>query len=177
MKKKRTLTVVAMVLAVLLLGVGYAVAIDDIKLNITGNATATPNADQYVVKFVENSAQDITEGKPTYISVTPGVTDDLNATIQVTGMKAKGESVTVQYTIANESADLSATLSVAVGTGVSDKFTITPVLGTTLLAKDSTTTLTVTITLNETPISGDLTTSVPVTVTAVPTTPTTNQGA
>lgn len=172
MKKKRTLTVVAMVLAVLMLGVGYA-AISEINLNITGNATASPNADQYVVKFVSGSAKDVTVNKPNHISVTPGVTDNLNATIQVTGMKAKGESVTVQYTIANESADLSAALSVDVGDGVSDKFTITPVLGSELLKKDSTTTLTVTITLNETPISGELTTSVPVTVTAVPTTPTT----
>ena len=173
MKKKRTLTVVAMVLAVLLLGVGYAATIGNIELNITGDATASPNADQYVVKFVSGSAQDITTDKPDHISVTPAVTGNLTGTIEVTGMKAAGESVTVEYTIANESADLSATLSVAVGTeGVSDKFTIDTDLGTTLLAAGGETTLTVTITLNETPITGDLTTEVPVTVTAAPTTPT-----
>lgn len=174
MKKKRTFTILTVLLAVLLLGVGYAATIDDILLNITGSATASPSTDQYIVKFVEDSAQDITTNKPSHITVTPEVTGDLSGTITVTGMKAKDESVTVQYTIANESADLSATLSVAVGTGKSDKFTITPVLGTTVLEKGGTTTLTVTITLNETPISADLTTSVPVTVTAVPTTPTTS---
>lgn len=172
MKKKRTLTVVAMVLAVLLLGVGYAATIGNIQLNITGNATATPDSNLYVVKFTAASETTPIDSKKSYINVDAKVDSDLEGTINVTGMKTKGDSVTVQYTIANESEDLSAALSVDLGDGTSDKFTITPTLGTELLAKDSTTTLTVVITLNETPISGDLTTSIPVTVTAVPTTPT-----
>ena len=171
MKKKRTLTVVAMVLAVLLLGVGYAATIGNIQLNINGNATASQNADQYVVKFVSGSAQDVTVDKPDHIVVNPAITGDLTGTIEVTGMKARGESVTVQYSITNASADLSATLEAAVGTGTNNKFTIETDLGTDVLAKGATTTLTVTITLNETPVSSDITTTVPVTVTATPTTP------
>ena len=170
MKKKRTLTVVAMVLAVLMLGVGYA-AISEINLNITGNATASPNADQFAVKFVSGSAKDVTVSKPAHIMVNPAITSDLAGTIEVTGMKARGESVTVQYSITNASADLSATLEAEVGTGTNNKFTIETDLGTDVLAKGATTTLTITITLNETPVSSDITTTVPVTVTATPTTP------
>ena len=50
MKNKRTLVVVALIVAAILLGIGYA-AIANVTLNITGNVTASPDQTNFKVLF------------------------------------------------------------------------------------------------------------------------------
>ena len=113
MKKKRTLTVVAAVLAVLMLGVGYA-NISNITLNITdsSSATATPSADQFAVKFTQAAKT----SAPDYATVNQSVdtSDPTKGNIEISGLKAKGDTVVVTFTILNDSADLAANLVTAV---------------------------------------------------------------
>ena len=98
MSKTSKILIAVMVLAVLLLGIGYA-AIQNVTLNITGTAVADPNQANFKVQF---------SGEPTVSDadkVKAAVSDELNATINVTGLTAKGESVAATYTVHNASED------------------------------------------------------------------------
>lgn len=162
MKKKRTLTIVAMVLAVLLLGVGYA-AINDVKLYIEeGQASATPSDANFNVAFDQN-AQVTTTG-----TVTAAYTDATHATFSATGLSAKGDKASATYTIKNSSADLSATLAAVVGTLTGDAtyFNVTHSFANTTIAKGASTTLTVTVELVKTPVEASVGVTFPVTITA-----------
>ena len=174
MKKKRTLTVLAAVLAVLMLGVGYA-NITNITLSITdsSSATASPSADQFAVKFTQAAKT----SAPDYATVNQSVdtSDPTKGTISISGLKAKGDTVVVTFTILNDSKDLAANLVAAVNNDDADydktNFKVSSSLGATKIEHGSTTTLTVTVELLTTPISADLTTKIPVSVTASATTP------
>ncbi|MBO5414945.1 MAG: hypothetical protein J6A17_04890 [Bacilli bacterium] len=174
MKKKRTLTVVAVLLAVLMLGVGYAM-ISEISLTITdtSSAIASPDDSQFEVKFTEA----VKTSAPAYatVSQTIDASDPTKGTISISGLKAKGDTVVVTYTILNNSADLAANLVTAVNNDAEgyDKtnFRVTSVLGAGKIEHSATTTLAITVELLTTPISGDLTTKIPVSVTATATTP------
>ena len=151
MKKKRTLTVVAMVLAVLMLGVGYA-AITSVNLKIEqGSASATPDQGNFVVKFDKNT-QVTTTGNGT-ITAAYDASNELLATFSVAGLTAKGQTASATYTIKNYSPDLIANLAV-----------------NNVAAAD--TTLVVTVNLIKTPVNDDVSISFPVTVTATAEQPT-----
>ena len=97
MKKRRTLIVTLLLVAVLALGIGYA-SVSNIILSITGNAdVAADNANFKVVftKPVSDAAANI--------SVDTGATH--NASIAVTGLKTVGEKATVTIDILNDDAD------------------------------------------------------------------------
>lgn len=174
MKKKRTLTVVAAVLAVLMLGVGYAAVAKDV-LTINGTASATPSDNNFVVEFDRTKDVDSTGG------ASGAYTDATTATFTVEGLTAKDQTASATYTIKNSSADLAATLEAVVGTkvngaeGTEDDKTYFDVSYS--FAKDSInaggdTTLTVTVKMLKTPVSEDVSITFPVTITATPVQPT-----
>lgn len=152
------------IVAILIIGVGYA-AISNITLNITGTAAATPNDANFAVAF---------SGTPTVsdaTKVTAAVTDEENATINVTGLIAKGDIATATYTIQNTSADLSAELSATVTNSNEEYFEVTYDLGATNIAKGAATTITVTVELIKTPITDSVSSTVGVQIIAEPVQP------
>lgn len=169
MKKKRTLTVLAAVLAVLMLGVGYAAVANDV-LNITdASASATPDSANFVVEFDQTSTIQKSTG------VEAAYTDATNATFSVSGLTAKDQTASATYTIKNSSADLSANLAAAIGTmtngtsGTEDDktyFNVTYSFGSTTVEAGGDTTLTVTVTMLKTPVAEDVSVTFPVTITA-----------
>ena len=112
MTKTSKIVAIVLIAAILIIGVGYA-AIGNITLNIAGSAKADPAQANFTVKFSGTPTTDKTNvaASSTTANVTAAVTDDLNATIGVTGLTAKGDTVSATYTIQNTSADLSANLS------------------------------------------------------------------
>lgn len=149
MKNKRTFATLAVIIAVLVLGVGYAAVTKD--LTITGTLNATVDDSQFVVEFTE--ADNLTN-----INGTPE-TNGLSATFVVDGsnMKTKGDQATVTFTIKNNTnttVGLSAQLSDATitNTNTSSKFVVDASdLSSKTLAPEAETTTTITVTLNETP--------------------------
>lgn len=162
MKQKRTFLVVALLVAALSLAVGYAAITKN--LAVTGEASATTDNANFKVRFT---------GTPTTSDaskVTATVTNELAATINVTGLSTTGDTVTATYTIENYSAELGANLVVESITNTnSDYFKVTASLANPAIAKQETTTLTVTVELLKTPIDSQ-TTSITVPITATATT-------
>ena len=94
MIKRSTLLLIVIVAIIMVLGVGYA-AITSTQLDITGNTTANPSQENFIVKFLEET--EVSDpGKATAI-----VTGDTTATIAVQGLSAKGDTVTATYTVKN----------------------------------------------------------------------------
>lgn len=172
MKNKKTFVGVALLLAVLMLGIGYA-ALTNITLNITGTATGTPDGSNFVVKFSDDASKIVVDKTKANgnASVVAEKTGDLSAKLEVSNLTSKGESVTVTYTIENNSKDLGAEL-VLDPAGVKDSnFEITAVLGSDSIAKGESTTVTVTATLLVTPVTADVSTSFNFAVEAKPVQP------
>ena len=164
MSKTNKIIVVALLAAVLLLGVGYA-AIQNITLNISGTAAADPSQSNFKVMFT--GTPEVSDA--TY--VTAGITDDTNATINVAGLTTKGQIVSATYTVQNTSTDLSADLSVATTNSNTEYFTISSQLAKTSLTAGEATTVTVTVELTKTPVSESVSSTVGVQLTAVPVQP------
>lgn len=95
-KSKKTFVGVFLILAVLFLGVGYA-AIVNITLKISGTLGATADDKNFEVAFSDKAI--VTSDS----KITAEKTDDLNVTIKVTGLTAKGDHVTATYEIENKS--------------------------------------------------------------------------
>lgn len=167
MNKKRTILGGAILVAVLMLGIGYA-AINSVTLNITGSATADPNAANFKVLF-DQSVTPTTTGKGT---TTATITGDAAATMTVTGLTAKGDVATATYTIKNASPDLSANVEVTTDSiSNTEYFKITSSLGKATLTNNDTTTVTVTVELLKTPVTDSVTGNIDVKLTATPAQP------
>lgn len=104
MKKRKTFMGMALVLAILILGVGYA-AINTVNLTINGTANVTANADFHVV-FDRNDEIEVTGG-----TTGAGATyeEDLKATMTVS-LDSTNKTQSAIYKIDNKSSELSATL-------------------------------------------------------------------
>ena len=172
MRRTNKIIIAVILVAVMLLGIGYA-AIQNITLNITGTATADPNQANFTVKFSGTPTTDKTNvsENSTGAKVTAAITDDTNATINVEGLTAKGDVVTVTYTVQNTSADLSADLTVETTNNNEEYFTITSELGKTSLTATEATTLTVTVELIKTPITASEEATIGIQLTAAPVQP------
>ncbi|MBR3613955.1 MAG: leucine-rich repeat protein [Clostridia bacterium] len=164
MKRTSKMIMAAVIVAVLLLGVGYA-AIQNITLNINGTAAADPSQSNFKVMF---SGTPIVSDE-TY--VTAAVTDDTNATINVEGLTKKGDVVTATYTVQNASTDLSADLAVATTNNNTEFFTLSSELAKTSLIAGEATTLTVTVELTKTPITESVSATIGVQLEAMPVQP------
>ena len=152
MKNRKRFITIFFIIAVLVLGVGYA-AITTVNLTITGDATATPNDANFKVAFNGTKTQDnctatVTEGSK-------------SATITITGdnFSKAGDTATATFEIDNDSTDMAANVSISVADGY-DKtnFTVTPTINPATVQPGSTATATVVVKLNTTPITTDLTT-------------------
>ena len=145
MKKTTKIIIIVFVVALLLLGIGYA-AIQNITLNISGTAAADPSQSNFKVMFT--GTPDVSDN--TY--ATAGITDDTNATIDITGLSSKGDFVVGSYNVKNESTDLSADLFVSLTNDNSEFFSVTSNFDKSSLVSGETTTLLVTVTLIKQPI-------------------------
>lgn len=179
MKQKRTFVTLLLVIALLCLGIGYAL-ITSTTLTIGGNVTASPDGANFVVKFKDNVSASVTVGPDTAVA-TPTASGTA-AELNVTGLTSAGDTVVATYTIVNESPDLLANVSLKTGevTGNADYFEITPEIVddnknteiATLEADGGTTTVKVTVKLVKTPIDADVTGKINVELEAEPVQPT-----
>ena len=165
-KSARTIVGIVVFLAIVLLAVGFA-AITSIKLNISGSTSATPSQANFKVEFT--GTPQTSGGK---VSATINGTDKTKATMNVTGLTAKGETVTATYTIKNLSADLAAQLSATTQSSNTEYFEVSyKIKDPTKLAAQGETTITVTVKLLKTPVTGDESGTIGVTITAAPVQP------
>ena len=152
-----------LIIAVLLVAIGYA-AITAVTLNITGNANAAADKSNFVVRFTGTP----TVSDSSKVTAKLNAEDQLKATMDVNGLTAKGDTATATFTIANNSADLSAALSAESTCSNTEYFKVTYNIANTPVAKGETTTITVTVELIKTPIDVDPTGTIGVTITAQP---------
>ena len=148
--------------AVLTIGIGYA-AIKNITLEITGQLAAAPSDANFTVKF--------TDASPSEGNVVANVTGDKTATLNVSGLTAKGEKATATYTIQNTSEDLTAKLSAITSNTNTEYFDVTYSFESTSLKKGAATTVTVTIELVKTPIQDTVSSTVGINIEASPVQP------
>lgn len=93
MRKKKSFAALALVVAVLILGVGYAISSLDLKVN--GDVTITPDDSNFSVLFTDATV----DGTGNTASVGDGKT----ATLSVKSLKTVGDKVVATYTITNKS--------------------------------------------------------------------------
>ncbi|MBR3614132.1 MAG: leucine-rich repeat protein [Clostridia bacterium] len=164
MKRTNRIILTVVIVAMLVLGVGYA-AIQNITLNITGTAAADPSQSNFKVMF---------SGTPTVSDetyVTAAVTNDTNATINVEGLTKVGDVASATYTVQNASTDLSADLSVLTTNDNTEYFTLSSELEKTSLVAGEATALTVTVELTKTPLEESVSATIGVQLTAMPVQP------
>jgi len=156
MKKRNTLFGVALLVAVLMLGIGYALTSGPLKIN--GTATANTATEGFNVYFESASAGQAAEG----VSSTATVTEDNKVAEMTVSLTNVGDSQTATFVVKNDSVDgLKAQLDkskvhvykTAAGTEVftSDYFTVTTSWDATgvEIASGDTANLTVTVTLKK----------------------------
>ena len=159
MNKRKSIIVVGILLATILLGVGYALS--NTTLTVSGSASATANDANFNVYLT---------GEPTVSSeanVQASITDKLTATIKVNNLKSVGDSETATYTIQNDSTDLKANLSASDVTSTNGYFKTTCSFESASLAAGSSTTATVKVELIKTPVE-DKTETVSIDIIAQP---------
>lgn len=149
MRNKKTIIGIAIFVAILVLGVGYA-AISGVELSIAGTAEMK-NVDLDVF-FTETKSVDVGTTNATVVA-TPDV-GGLTAEIEVTDLERVNDTVTATYTIKNNETDVAA--EITQGTITVDKseyFQVTTDIGSgKVIQPQQTTTVTVTVTVIKTPI-------------------------
>ena len=144
MKKTNKMILAIMILAILLLGVGYA-SIQNITLNITGTATAEPSQYNSEAVFLEEPIV----SDENYITAV--IIDETTAQINVSGLTEKGQNVSAIYTVQNTSEDSAVDLSASATNDNVEYFSVSSELEKTTLDVGETTSLTITAELIETP--------------------------
>lgn len=149
MKKKKNFTLLGLVVAVLVLGIGYAISSIDLKVN--GDVKISPDDSNFIVEFTNaNVAGD---------KDTATIGDGKTATLHVETLKTVGDEVVATYTITNKSkAGLNATLTNPTVNYTADDakgyYEVTAVLAdTNAIAPNGTETLTVTVKLVKAPFT------------------------
>lgn len=164
MKKTNKIIMLVVLIAIMLLGIGYA-AIQNITLNIGGTANADPSQANFSVKFTGTPVVSDTS------KVEATITDNVNATINVEGLTNKGEIVTAEYLVQNASEDLSTDLVVESSNSNEEYFLIQTKIGKTSLSAGEETTVIITVELIKVPIEEKVTSTIGVTLTAKPVQP------
>lgn len=149
MKKRKSFVSLALLVAVLILGVGYAINSIDLKVN--GDVSISADDSNFTVEF--------TEATVTGDGNTATIGDKTTATLDVKSLKTVGDTITATYTITNKSkAGVSAsltepTVAYTEGGTANGYYEATAALGTTnAIAPNGTTTLTVTVKLVKAPL-------------------------
>lgn len=154
MKKKRTLLGLALLVAVLILGVGYA-ALTSIDLDLTGTVNVSPSDANFKVVW--------SEGTPANTEDSVSVVGSKSVTFTVNSLKAVGSTATATFKIKNNSgAGINAIVSVPTieeGDENADYFTVTTNYGDSAitLAPTEDKEVTVTVTLDKAPVDEDIT--------------------
>lgn len=154
MKKKKSFIALALFVAVLVLGVGYALTTIDLKVN--GDITVSPDDSNFDVNFTD--AKITTTGSLAGQTDVATKGDGKTATLSVKSLKTVGEKVVAEYTITNNSkAGINATLSNPTATQTTDAakdyYTVTVTLAdTNPIAPNGTKKLTVTVELVKAPL-------------------------
>ena len=164
MTKTSKIILVTVIAASILLGLGYA-AIQNITLNISGTAAADPNQANFKVRFT---------GTPLVSDssyVTARISNDTNATFDVSGLNTKGQKVTATYDITNESSDLSADLIVSTTNSNTEFFNVTSQLAKTSIVAGETTTVTVTVELTKVLLAEGVSSDIGIEIIAAPVEP------
>lgn len=104
MNKQKKITLGVIILAVLLMGVGYA-AITNVTLTINGKATATASQENFKVYYTAENSTVTNEAEGVEVSVTAKAQ---NATVNFSGMTTKGDSKQAILEIENGSNDVDA---------------------------------------------------------------------
>lgn len=157
MNRSKTYLALGLIVAVLALGVAYA-AIGNIKLNISGTATATAAAGSFDVQFVGGETSG--DGSATFTQFSES-TRGLAAEFTVTGLDHVGDKQKVIFTIENKSTDLLANLTFSEATcDKADYFKVTSKLnasqlGTAKTGANCTTTVEVEVELLKLPVATD----------------------
>lgn len=121
MNKKKTMTALIIVLAVLFIGIGYA-AISSVTLNIVGNAKVEPGNNAFDVNYKNISgtvSSDVITGTAstgftiTSTNTHANYTGLRTATITANEFTQKDQYVDFTFTVQNDSADLNAKLTTA----------------------------------------------------------------
>jgi len=158
MSKTTGVILAALVITVVTIAIGYANLSDEV-LQIKGTVSAQAVNDNFKVEFgadgVVKSQPEREEGEECTITTTK--TGPINATFSVEGLQVAGDTVTVEYTIVNNSTGIVATNVRAEQTSehVSNDY-ITTTIGTpskTTLNPGDEATVLVTTTLEKTPLS------------------------
>lgn len=146
MKKKGTYVALTVIMAVLLLGIGYA-AVSGINLTITGTAAAEYDSTQFSVEFTDAVSNN-------EMGTCSASNTTNTGSFEVTGLKKTGDRVSFTYTIQNKSTELNAKLNTpAIENDNAEYFNITAQYGTGAnLAPNATDTVTVTVELIKTPV-------------------------
>ena len=153
MKKKKSMIVLAIFAAVLVLGVGYA-AIVGVDLSISGTAST----EERDLKVAFNGVTSVNANGTGATVTATSVDDELEATILVEGLSEVGQSVSATYTIKNEETDINAIVSVdEIENDKTDYFVVTTNYDSSDLEIDANSvgTITVTVTLDAMPVSAD----------------------
>ena len=164
MTKTSKIILVTVIAASILLGLGYA-AIQNITLNISGTAMADPNQANFKVRFT---------GTPLVSDssyVTARISNDTNATFDVSGLNTKGQKVTATYDITNESSDLSADLIVSTTNSNTEYFNVTSNLAKESIVAGETTTVTVTVELTKVLLTEGVSSDIGIEIIAAPVEP------
>ena len=154
MKKKKSFVALALFVAVLVLGVGYALTTIDLKVN--GDITVSPDDSNFDVNFTD--AKITTTGSLAGQTDVATKGDGKTATLSVKSLKTVGEKVVAEYTITNNSkAGINATLSNPTATQTNDAakdyYTVTATLeNNDAIAPNGTKKLTVTVELVKAPL-------------------------
>lgn len=149
MKNKKTFVGIALLMVVLVLGIAYAVT--TIDLTITGSASANFAEANHKVAFtgVTNKS-----GKGTIeATATP---EAINATLNVSGLTATGDTATATFEVKNFSKELASDIAVTTETLVGtnpEYFSVEASVDKTSLEKNDTATVTVTVGLVKTPVT------------------------
>ena len=172
MKKQKRLIVGVIIIAILLMGIGYA-ALANTTLTISGTAEATASQENFKVYFTGENT--IKNPNTTDVSVTVN-NGEQNATVNMTGLTAKGDTAYAILEIINDSNDVNAeSINVTSSQTDTEFFDIEAVMcesdGTPIedysVASGNKTYVKVSATLLQTPTE-DVNTSINITITAVP---------
>ena len=164
MKRRKVMSVLILLIAVVALGIGYALT--TVNLEVTGDVTAKASDDDFEVKFV-NSVNN-TDPSDNLVVTDISYTDDV-ATFEAT-LDSTHTTASATYTIKNASDELKADLKKTTETITGDTtyFTTNVTFTDTVLNAGAETTLTVTVTLNKTPIADkSISITIPLTADAV----------
>jgi len=173
MRQKRTFQLLGIVVAILVMSVGYA-SISNLNFTITGNATAAPSAENFKVVFGKVGTADaptfsVGAGTSTGVNVAFTTPSDRVATLDVTGLKRVGDSVVATFKVINESTDLDATLTDLNTTGTNNYFTVTAKSTDKVIKARQKTNIEVTVTLKKLPVTSNAVANISVNFSAIPT--------